>query len=269
MTEKKSFGITSNALKIFACACMLCDHVGLVLVDNNSVMRAIGRVAFPIFVFLLVEGYRHTSNVKKYILRLFVFAIISEVPFDLAFTGNVFDLRYQNVFFTLTAGLIVIYLLDIVLKEMNIASNISGRNDVDITNEHNIENASYRLFGKYRCFIFFVMIIALAVISELLNFDYGMGGIIIIVLFFIFPPAHGKEARELKIKRNVENTILSAIIYYLFYGPSELYAVLSIIPISFYNGGRGVKNKAVQYAFYAFYPVHLLCIYFCSSLMKI
>lgn len=78
--------------------------------NNNWIMRAVGRLAFPIFAFLLVEGYRHTSDIRKYFIRLFLFALISEVPFDLASTGQVFDLQKQNIFFTLAAGLIVLYL---------------------------------------------------------------------------------------------------------------------------------------------------------------
>ncbi len=235
--EKKSFGISSNTLKIFACACMLCDHVGYVLVDNNSVMRAIGRLAFPIFVFLLVEGYRHTSNVKKYILRLFVFALISEVPFDLAFSRCIFDISDQNVFFTLTAGLTAVYLLDRVLS------------------------GAYSAASEYRMILAFGAVLIPAIVAEICRFDYGMGGIAIIILFYLITPLYGKGKLQEKAKRNAANTVLGAVIYYLFYGLSELYALFAIIPISFYNGKRGKKNKLIQYAFYFFYPVHLLCIY--------
>ncbi len=234
--RKKSFGISSNTLKIFACACMLCDHVGYVLVDNNSVMRAIGRLAFPIFVFLLVEGYRHTSNVKMYILRLFVFALISEVPYDLAFARSVFEISDQNVFFTLAAGLTAVYLLDRVLS-------------------------GYSATTEYKVILAFGAVLIPAALAEICRTDYGMGGITVIILFYMITPAYGRGKLPEKAKRNATNTVLSAVIYYLFYGLSELYALFAIIPISFYNGKRGVKNKVVQYAFYFFYPVHLLCIY--------
>ena len=85
--EKQNTGIrilSSNALKVIACICMLIDHVGLVLMYNKWYMRAVGRLAFPIFAFLIVQGAAHTSNIRKYILRLAVFALISEIPFDLA-----------------------------------------------------------------------------------------------------------------------------------------------------------------------------------------
>ena len=75
---------SSNALKIIACVSMLIDHIGIVFVDNNLFMRAVGRLAFPIFAFLLVQGLLHTSDVRRYLLRLSIFAVVSEIPFDLA-----------------------------------------------------------------------------------------------------------------------------------------------------------------------------------------
>ena len=93
MDKRAETGITSNQLKLLACIFMLCDHVGFVLMNNNWIMRAVGRLAFPIFAFLLVEGYRHTSDIRKYFIRLFLFALISEVPFDLVTTGRLFDMK--------------------------------------------------------------------------------------------------------------------------------------------------------------------------------
>ena len=79
-------------LKLIAIITMLIDHIAAVLIPSDTmlwlVMRCIGRLAFPIFVFLLVEGFHHTRDVKKYLLRLGAFALISEVPFDLAFYGT-------------------------------------------------------------------------------------------------------------------------------------------------------------------------------------
>lgn len=115
-------GLSGSALKSIAIITMLIDHVGaavlarLIIGGNGSeflyqsylMLRAIGRISFPIFCFLLVEGFEHTRDRKKYALRLFAFALISEVPFDLAFSSKVLEFEHQNVFFTLFIGLITI-----------------------------------------------------------------------------------------------------------------------------------------------------------------
>lgn len=113
-------GLSGSALKSIAIITMLIDHVGaavlarLIIGGSGSeflyqsylMLRAIGRISFPIFCFLLVEGFEHTRDRKKYALRLFAFALISEVPFDLAFSSKVLEFEHQNVFFTLFIGLI-------------------------------------------------------------------------------------------------------------------------------------------------------------------
>lgn len=115
-------GLSGSALKSIAIITMLIDHIGaavlarLIIGGNGSeflyqsylMLRAIGRISFPIFCFLLVEGFEHTRDRKKYALRLFAFALISEVPFDLAFSSKVLEFEHQNVFFTLFIGLITI-----------------------------------------------------------------------------------------------------------------------------------------------------------------
>lgn len=134
--KKERHGISGSTLKIIAIVTMLIDHIGAavlgrqlvmqginelntadaaavarwisdnaVLYGSYTIMRMIGRVAFPIFCFLLIQGFLHTHDVKKYALRLFVFALVSELPFDLAFKGKI-DFSYQNVFFTLLIGLL-------------------------------------------------------------------------------------------------------------------------------------------------------------------
>lgn len=120
-------GISGSTLKLIAIITMLTDHVGAVIVERmiirgvtfggmslkelymlDQVLRSIGRIGFPIFCFLLVEGFIHTRDRVKYGLRLTLFAALSEIPFDLAFTGRLFSTKYQNVFFTLLIGLLVL-----------------------------------------------------------------------------------------------------------------------------------------------------------------
>ena len=99
--QKRNIRIfSSNALKIIACVSMLIDHIGIVFVDNNLFMRAVGRLAFPVFAFLLVQGLLRTSDVRRYLLRLGIFAVVSEMPFDLAMHDTIWYPGAQNIFFT-------------------------------------------------------------------------------------------------------------------------------------------------------------------------
>lgn len=138
MNDTKTSGLTGSRLKWIAIITMFIDHIGAVLLEygllpkvadsvlaGNSldylvadyqfwvyltlILRFIGRLAFPIFCFLLVEGFLHTKNIKKYAIRLGAFALISEIPFDLAVYHRIFDFESQNVFFTLFIGLLVLY----------------------------------------------------------------------------------------------------------------------------------------------------------------
>lgn len=146
-------GISGSTVKIIAIAVMFIDHIGAVIVERmllnagalyqtqeqlqqgiayrqdeaviatlllvDLILRMIGRLGFPIFCFLLIEGFMHTKNVWNYALRLGVFALISEVPFDLAFSGSFFYMDYQNVFFTLFIGLTVMIAYDWIQRREN------------------------------------------------------------------------------------------------------------------------------------------------------
>jgi hypothetical protein len=98
-------------LKTIALATMVIDHYGAIFQSGINIYRIIGRIAFPVYCFLLVEGYFHTRDVKKYGKRLLLFAIISEIPFDLAFYGKI-GFAHQNIFFTLFIGLVAIYFIE-------------------------------------------------------------------------------------------------------------------------------------------------------------
>ena len=112
----KQQGISGYWLKVIAVVSMLIDHTSAVILEQIPglenpafLMRIIGRAAFPIYCFLLVEGFYHTRSRAKYAGRLFLFALISEVPFDLAFSRRMWDFSSSNVFFTLLFGLLVIW----------------------------------------------------------------------------------------------------------------------------------------------------------------
>ncbi len=104
--------LTQFDLKIIALITMLIDHIGMVLYPGEMWLRAIGRLSFPLFCFLLTEGYNYTSSKKKYVIRLAVFAVLSEIPFDLAKSNMLFNWKEQNVFITLLLGFLLIWAYD-------------------------------------------------------------------------------------------------------------------------------------------------------------
>ena len=104
--------LDSFQLKCIAIVSMALDHTGAVLYPSQIWLRCLGRIAFPIFCFLIVEGFFHTHDVRRYMGRLGVFALISEIPYDLAFRGVPLEYAHQNVFFTLLIGIGMVVLLE-------------------------------------------------------------------------------------------------------------------------------------------------------------
>jgi len=221
--------VTSSTLKMIACISMLVDHIGAVLYPEIFFLRIIGRLAFPIFAFLIVEGYFHTKNISKYLLRLGVFAIVSEVPFDLTFWDAWLEFTYQNVFFTLFIGLVAIWIYD-------------------INKENNKTTAVMAL-------------ILLTLVSILLKTDYNMFGVLMIFGFY--------QYRKRNIYLFTWLLTINGFIVILsisgatisIESVSQIFAVLSLGLIFIYNGKKGINLK---YLFYAFYPVHLLILHVVS-----
>ena len=109
--------ISAAVLHIIAMALMLMDHLWATLFPAQEWLTCAGRLAFPIFAFMTVEGYFYTHNLKKYISRLFLFALLSEIPFDLMYGGTWFYPVHQNVIWTLMMGLVGIHLMETVRKK--------------------------------------------------------------------------------------------------------------------------------------------------------
>ncbi len=143
--------MTSFVLKIIGILTMLCDHTGDAIIGHFSFLNLIGRIAFPIFAFQIVQGYMHTHNVKNYAFRLFSFACISQVPFML-FLSIFYDTYYLNIFFTLLLGIICLYGYD-------------------------------KIKNKYLGILFAILI---CIVAHFIQVDYGAYGVIIIFLFYIF-----------------------------------------------------------------------------------
>lgn len=237
---KKPFGgLTSNMLRILAMAFMICDHLWAKVVPGNDWMTYLGRLTFPIFAFMISEGFIHTSNLKKYILRLLGFAVISEIPFNLFYGGSWFYPYHQNVMFTLLFGLLAIMLIDKAKK-----------------------NKDAKTIAKSAA------LVALLCIASFIGFvDYGFWGFLTVVMFYLFRDFPFAWVLQL-IAMLLFNLILfegQTIPVELFGKSFEFatqgFAVFALIPIWLYGGKKGKSNKIMQYGFYAFYPIHMLLIY--------
>lgn len=214
--------MTGTAIKLIAIISMLIDHIGAVFFPQYTFLRAIGRIAFPIFSYFIAEGFYYTRNRTKYLLRLSLFALLSEIPFDLLFYGKILEFSHQNVFFTLALGLLAIWAID-YFKDKNIALTIFG----------------------------YLIAIGIAVLAYFMKTDYDAYGIVLIILFYAF--------RSNKLTMSVIYVIFAAIYSLLIYQyPLLLCQLFSLIPLSLYNGKKGSSSSLVKYSFYLFYPGHLL-----------
>lgn len=220
--------MSGSILKLIACLAMLIDHMAaflpgdfmnmketLFVIGNKAVslrmiMHYIGRMAFPLFAFLITEGFTHTHDRKKYGINLLIFALISEIPWNLVHTGELFYSR-QNVFFTLLIGYMGLCAIDLY------------KND-------------------YKKSI--ITLACLLGVSLVLRADYTCFGFGFILLLYL-------------LKDRYLMAILGCCML-----PSRWIGGLAFIPILMYNGQRGfAKAKWTKYAFYIFYPLHLLALY--------
>lgn len=222
--------INSFTLKIIAIITMTIDHVGATLFPQYLFLRIIGRIAFPIFCYLIVEGFFHTKDVKKYLLRLLAFAFISEVPFDMALKSdnglNINFLNELNVFFTLLFGLLCIAAID--------------------------EIKTKKKTTWYSILLRIIIVISSMLLAYYLDTDYSVAGVAFIIIIYML--------REKPVKL----FIFSAILLYGCFGSIEVYGLIGFLPIAFYNGNKG---PSLKYLFYAFYPGHLLILYILKNFL--
>ena len=219
--------MTIFVIKIIACITMILDHVKYgVPFLNNFITNYFGRISFPLFAFLATEGYIHTSDLKKYYIRLIVFAIISQIPFML-FRTLVGEWKMLNAIFTLLFGLIAITIYD---KEPK------------------------------KC-ISLPLVLLIIFVGYLLKVDYGWFGVSVVFIMYLFKEKKGNlviayfsililyfYSRKMLIFN------LEVILKFISY-------LMPLIIINFYNGKLGRKLK---YFYYAFYPIHMLIIYLIS-----
>lgn len=238
--EKRKFELTSFHLHMLAMAFMLCDHMWVTVINGNDWLTCIGRIAFPIFAFMTVEGFFKTKNLKKYAGRLFLFALISEIPFDLMVSGGIFYPYHQNVLWTFLMGIGLMWINE-KAKEKSVLIRI-------------IAAAGSLILG----FVAGILFMA----------DYHYGGIFMILVFYFF--------RERKWQNFIAQLVLmiyiNAEVLAGYYFTAEIFgtefeiarqglAVLALIPIWLYRGKQGCYNKAIKAVYYWFYPVHLFVLW--------
>ncbi len=233
--------VTADGLKIFACVVMLIQNIGLVIVENglidisrytqatlasamevdsrlmmlagiSSVMQLIGGLAVPIFAFLLVEGFLHTSDYKKYLYTILLFALLAEIPYDFAVKQRLCDFSSQNALVTMAICLVMLKCLSLVKEKL----------------------VSFAAAAGEIC----IMLGALAWVT-VFRAQYGLCMVLLTAIFYLF------------YSRHVWKTVLGLLVSLLYVtGPLSFYGIWC------YNEER--KDKLPKYAYYIFYPLHLL-----------
>lgn len=237
-------GISQEGLKLIACMTMLIDHIGYEIIYpiyirmlsnqmSNTLyqiyllFRCIGRIAFPIFAFLLVEGIHRTRDRKKYALRLTAGALLAEIPYNLMVSGSI-DCGKQSVMATLLLGFMAVLAMEKCRTPMVKA----------------------------------LASVPFLLLAEVFRTDYGWAGVALVAIF------------ELSRQMDAVNLIRTGAMVILFHNmsshifwiggisvPMQVLGALSMVFIAGYNGRKVTANKAVQWGFYLFYPVHMLALW--------
>lgn len=247
----RKLSLTNNQLKIIAAIIMVIDHVGMIFFPMNKMWRVIGRLAFPIFAFCMVEGWFHTRSKLKYILTLTVFGLVSEIPYDLATKGVIFSTSGQNIMWTFCFCGLYFYAEEFIKEKMSV---------------YNIGASTFLLFRVI------MLSVGMFFITELLCLDYGYGGFLTVFSFYYI-----HEASEIPYERSrrfymITGTLLFCITQVFIIGstmiaigsmqlPIQAFGMLALPVLRLYNGKRGRKLNVIKYGFYVFYPLHLLALY--------
>ena len=198
--------MTGFQLKLLAILAMTADHIGAVFFPEIPLLRWIGRLAMPVLSFFIGEGLRHTRSPRRYLLRLTGFALLSELPFDLAFSGGI-EWGHQNAYFTLALGLLALWAIQ--------SRGMEG----------------------------WLLALTAALAAELLGCDYGMYGVLLILLLDRFHRARSEQLAA------------AALLNLAFFGLQTQTLSLIALPLLWlYNGKRGRDDRRL---FYLYYPAHL------------
>ena len=232
--------LSGNTLKIIAAIAMLIDHIGVIFYPENMLLRVIGRIAFPIFAFMLAEGARYTRNKLRHILMLGGLALACQVVFYFA-TGSLI----MSILVTFTFSLLLIYLLD--AAKHAILSEDGRRTD-------RILLPAAFLLAATAVFLF----------CRFFEVDYGFVGCMVPVILSL-PNTRGLEDPPPALVRldtplaRVPLACIGILLVALEYGALQLFAAMAIPFLLLYSGKRG--KWRMKYFFYFFYPLHLVLLY--------
>ena len=219
--------LDGTTLKLIAMAVMVLDHVGDVFFPEQLWMRALGRLAMPIFAFCISEGFAHTHDKKRYLMRMGAFALLSEVPFDLVTAHVPLEFSHQNIMATFFWAILGLMFFERIAGE-------------GASKGHKI--AGYIMLGVF------------ALLSVVLGLDYNMLACGLIFLFCL-----------LRERGPLVATAVAAVYHALLRNKGVYwFGLLGFLPILLYNGQRG---RGLKWLFYLFYPGHLLLIWLVRTVL--
>lgn len=219
--------------------------------------KAVGRTAFVLFAFLAVESFVHTRSRRKYLLRLALFAVVSEIPFDLAFSNQIIDYNSQNVFLTLFLGVLTLVVWEWASENIHILKRVGKRRDM----------YWYVCAGVFRG-IQFGTVALCCVAAFYLKTDYKYMGVLLIFTFYVmreqalFPKMVSAGCVMFFGMWSINYLRYAGIetSEFIFkFSMRELYGLFAFIPIALYDGTRG--RQLPKTVCYGFYPVHLLLLH--------
>ncbi len=296
--KNSKYGLNRGNLKMIALFCMALDHIAAIVLtawqntlikdtplyifDNFLIifLRLIGRLAFPIFCFFIVEGLIHTRNVYKYAFRLLLLALLSEIPFDLAHTAKFIDFNDQNVFWTLFLGLVAIYCIEGLYRKFKLkkpalyllifiiallADTVAYTINCDYGAFGVTTIIIIYLVGKKEYFMPFV-INGLALINfyfvliNLKGIDYGENADLAPIAFavyitFVLTVSSVALFFTKFIKNKNSRKMYAACVTLSAMSFDEAAALVNVLLMKYYNGEKG---KKIGWIFYLFYPLHFL-----------
>lgn len=224
-------GLTGNQLKIIAMAAMTCDHVGLQLLPQFAFLRVIGRLALPVYAYMIAEGCRYTRNRKSYLLRILALALVCQSVYFVAM-----DSLYQCILVTFSLSVCLIYAIDNARKRRDVLS-------------------VFLALGTLLAVCFVCLLMPKLLPQTDFAVDYGLWGVLLPVLVY------SGNTRQQKALWLTAGLLLLAVTY----RGIQWWALAAVPLLMLYSGQRGKYH--IGTLFYIYYPLHLVVIYGISLLV--